>query len=95
MEEIETKIYPKADLARVLYTILYLIIGRFISMVLFIIAVCQFIYSWLIGEPNERLLNFTDAMSEYSKQLVLYVGLTVMKDHGLWVIGQVLKETKE
>jgi hypothetical protein len=85
MEEIKTNQYPKADLARVLYTILYLIIGRFISMVLFIIAVCQFIYSWLIGEPNERLLYFTDAMSEYSKQLVLYVGFN--SDERPWPVG--------
>ena len=74
MEEIETKTYPKADMTRVLYTILYLIIGRFISMVLFVIAVSQFIYSLLIGEPNKKLLSFTDAMSEYGKQLILYIG---------------------
>jgi hypothetical protein len=85
MEEIETKIYPKADMTRVLYTILYLIIGRFISMVLFIIAVSQFIYSWLIGEPNEKLLSFTDAMAEYGKQLVLYVGFN--SDDKPWPVG--------
>lgn len=85
MEEIETKIYPKADIARILYTILYLIIGRFISMVLFVIAVCQFIYSWLVGEPNKKLLDFTDAMAEYGKQLVLYVGFN--SDDRPWPVG--------
>ena len=73
MEEIETNQQPKADLARVLYTILYLIIGRFISMILFVITVCQFIYSWLIGEPNDKLLSFTVGLAEYSKQLVSYI----------------------
>jgi hypothetical protein len=74
MKEIKTDQQPKADLARVLYTIMYLIIGRFISMVLFVIVACQFIYSWLIGEPNDKLLYFTSGLAEYSKQLVSYVG---------------------
>ena len=85
MEEIKTNQYPKADMARVLYTILYLIIGRFISMVLFVIAVCQFIYSWLIGEPNAKLLHFTDAMAEYGKELVFYVGFN--SDERPWPVG--------
>lgn len=74
MEEVKIDQYPKAGWERVLYTILYLIIGRFISMVLFIIAFTQFIYSWLIGEPNKKLLHFTEDMAEYAKQLVAYVG---------------------
>ncbi|MEA3418090.1 MAG: DUF4389 domain-containing protein [Campylobacterota bacterium] len=85
MEEVETNQYPKADLARVLYTILYLIIGRFISMLLFVIAACQLIYSWLIGEPNEKLLHFTGGMSEYAKQLVAYVGFN--SDKRPWPAG--------
>ena len=81
MTEIKTNQQPKADLARVLYTILYLIIGRFISMVLFVIAICQFIYSWLIGEPNEKLLHFT----EYTKQLVAYVAFN--SNERPWPVG--------
>ena len=85
MTEIKTNQQPKADLARVLYTILYLIIGRFISMVLFVIAICQFIYSWLIGEPNEKLLHFTEGMSEYTKQLVAYVAFN--SNERPWPVG--------
>ncbi len=85
MEEIKTNKYPKANLSRILYSILYLVIGRFISMVLFIIVMCQFIYSWLIGEPNEKLLDFTEAVSEYSKQLVRYVGFN--SDERPWPAG--------
>ncbi len=73
MKKIEINTYPKVDLARVLYTILYLIIGRFISMILFVITVSQFIYNWLIGEPNDKLLSFTVGLAEYSKQLVSYI----------------------
>ena len=79
MEETKTNEHPKANLARVLYTVLYLIIGRFISMVLFVITVCQFIYSWLIGEPNAKLLHFTAGLAEYSKELVSYVGFNTDK----------------
>ena len=85
MKEIETNEYPKADLVRALYTILYLIIGRFISMILFIIAICQFIYSWVIGEPNEQLLHFTSGLAEYSKQLVSYVGFN--SEEKPWPVG--------
>lgn len=85
MEKIETKTYPKAVMKRILYTILYLIIGRFISMILFVIAITQFIYSWVIGEPNAKILSFTDAMSEYGKQLILYVGFN--SDERPWPVG--------
>ena len=74
MEEKEVMRQPKPSIERVLYTLLYLIIGRFISMVLFVITITQFIYCWLGDEPNEKILVFTKDMAEYSKQLVEYVG---------------------
>ncbi len=73
MAEMEIKDKTKADLTRVLYTVLYLIIGRFISIVIFIIAVGQLIYSWIKGEPNTKLLEFSKNMAEYAKEIVLYV----------------------
>ena len=85
MEEVEINEQPKVGWERVLYTILYLIIGRFISMVLFVIAVCQFIYSWVIGEPNDQLLHFTSGLAEYSKQLVSYVGFN--SEEKPWPVG--------
>ena len=86
MEEVKTDEQPKAGWERVLYTILYLIIGRFISAVLFIIAISQFIYSWVIGEPNEKLLHFTSGLSEYIKQLVSYVGFN--SEEKPWPVGE-------
>ncbi len=74
MEEIETNEREKPGIARAVYILLYLIIGRFISVVLFVIAITQYIYSWLTGEPNDKLLEFTAGLSEYAKQLVSYVG---------------------
>ena len=85
MEEIETNEREKPGLARALYILLYLIIGRFISMVLFVVAITQFIYTWLSGEPNEKILEFTDGLSEYAKQLVSYVGFN--SDEKPWPFG--------
>ena len=85
MEEIETNEREKPGLLRALYTLLYLIIGRFISMVLFVIAITQYIYSWLTGEPNEKILHFTEDLAEYTKQLVSYVGFNT--DEKPWPVG--------
>jgi len=85
MEEKETNEREKPGLLRALYTLLYLIIGRFISMVLFVIAITQYIYSWLTGEPNEKILHFTEDLAEYTKQLVSYVGFNT--DEKPWPMG--------
>jgi len=85
MEEIETNERGKPGLARALYILLYLIIGRFVSMVLFVIAITQYIYSWLTGEPNDKILYFTEGLAEYTKQLVSYVGFNT--DEKPWPLG--------
>ncbi len=85
MEEIETNEREKPGLLRALYTLLYLIIGRFISMILLVIAITQYIYSWLTGEPNEKILHFTEDLAEYTKQLVSYVGFNT--DKKPWPVG--------
>ena len=86
MEEVETNRREKPGLSRALYTLLYLIIGRFISMVLFVIAITQYIYSWLTGEPNEKILHFTEDLAQYTKQLVSYVGFNT--DEKPWPVGE-------
>lgn len=85
MEEVETNERKKPGLSRALYTILYLIIGRFISMVLFVIAITQYIYSWLTDEPNEKILHFTKGLAQYTKQIVSYVGFNT--DKKPWPVG--------
>ena len=85
MEEIETNEREKPGLARALYILLYLIIGRFVSMVLFVISITQYIYSWLTGEPNDKILYFTEGLAEYTKQLVSYVGFNT--DEKPWPLG--------
>ncbi len=85
MDEIETNEREKPGIVRALYILLYLIIGRFISMVLFVIAITQYIYSWLTGEPNEKILLFSEGLAEYTKQLVSYVGFNT--DEKPWPVG--------
>jgi len=85
MEEIKKTEREKPGVARALYTLLYLVIGRFISMVLFVIVITQYIYSWLTGAPNENILTFTANMGEYTKQLVSYVGFNT--DEKPWPVG--------
>lgn len=85
MEEIETNERKKAGLSRALYILLYLIIIRLISTVLFVIAITQYIYSWLTGEPNDKILHFTEDLAEYTKQLVSYVGFNT--DEKPWPVG--------
>lgn len=84
MEEIETNEREKG-VARVLYTVFYLIIGRFISMVLFVIAITQFIYTWVTGEPNGKILHFSQGLAEYAKQMVAYVSFNT--DEKPWPVG--------
>ena len=79
MEDVKNNQESKADLTRVLYVILYLIISRIISMILFVIVVGQFIYSWVIGKPNEKVLVFTKSLAEYTKQIVEYVSFNTDK----------------
>jgi hypothetical protein len=76
----------KVDLPRVLYTILYLIIGRFIAMIIFVIVVMQFIYTWFSDGPNENILSFSDKLAEYSKEIIRYVGLN--SDEKPWPLGK-------
>lgn len=84
MEEFETNGREKG-VSRALYTILYLIIGRLISMALFVIAITQFIYIWVSGEPNDKILHFSERLAEYSKQLVVYVSFNT--DEKPWPVG--------
>jgi len=83
-EKVEEK--REVGLYRVLYTLLYLIIGRLISLVLFIIVVTQFIYTWLTGAPNDKLLHFTASLCEYAKQLIAYVAFN--SEEKPWPAGE-------
>ena len=84
MEEFEM-IEREKGISRVLFTLLYLIIGRVIAMVIFVIAITQFIYLWVSGEPNDKILEFSGRLAEYSKQIVAYVSFNT--DEKPWPVG--------
>ena len=84
MEEFEM-IEREKGISRVLFTLLYLIIGRVIAMVIFVIAITQFIYLWVSGEPNDKILEFSGRLAEYSKQIVTYVSFNT--DEKPWPVG--------
>ncbi|WP_295418125.1 DUF4389 domain-containing protein [Sulfurovum sp.] len=86
MKNSQTYTGPKPSWERVLYTILYLFIERFISLVLFVIAVAQFVYSFLTKEPNEQLLVFNSALAQYMRQIIAYVGFNT--DEKPWPMGK-------
>ena len=86
MEEVETVEREKPGVSRALFIILYLIIIRLISAVLFVIAITQYIYSWLTGEPNDKIMVFTESLAIYSKQLVEYVGFNT--EERPWPVGE-------
>ncbi len=70
-EEVEE--FKKPSLSRGLYTILFLVIGRGVSIVVCFVAIFQFVYSFIYSKPSDRVLEFTKSLSEFAKEIVLFV----------------------
>ncbi len=75
----------KPSLSRLLYMVLFLVIGRFISIIVFFVAIFQFIYAWIFNKPNEKVLEFTNSLSEFAKEIISYVSLNT--EDKPWPIG--------
>lgn len=76
----------KVNGERVLYTILYAVIAKIVSMVICLIVIVQFLYSWITGSANEKLLTFSSSLSEYVRQLIVYIALN--SDEKPWPKGE-------
>ena len=76
----------KPGLPRLVYTILFLIVGRLVSIVVCFAAIIQFIYSFVFAEPNKKILDFTSSLAEFAKQIVSYVGQNSEKKP--WPLGE-------
>lgn len=76
----------KANGERVLYTILYAIIAKIVSWMICLLVIVQFLYSWIAGSPNEKLLSFSASLSEYVKQLIVYISFN--SDMKPWPKGE-------
>lgn len=81
MEEVK-----KASGERLLYTIFFAIIAKIISLIVCVVVIVQFLYSWIGGSPNKKLLSFSASLSEYVKQLITYISFN--SDEKPWPIGE-------
>jgi uncharacterized membrane protein len=76
----------KPSLVRLAYMILFLIIGRFVSVIIFFAAIFQLIYTWVYHRPNEQVLELTAALSEFAKQIIQFVAFNT--ENIPWPIGE-------
>ncbi|MBU1667293.1 DUF4389 domain-containing protein [bacterium] len=72
--------------SRFFYMILFLIIGHFISAIVFLSTLFQFIYTWIFGKSQERVLEFTSNLSLFAKEIIDY--LTFNSEEKPWPIGE-------
>jgi uncharacterized membrane protein len=76
----------KPSLARLAYMILFLIIGRFVSVIVFFAAIFQFVYIWIYHQPNAQVLELTAALSEFAKEIIQFIAFNTEKIP--WPIGE-------
>ena len=72
-DDVKKHVKSTTTWTRLIYLILYAIIFRVASIVLFAITIIQFIKALLTGSPFERLQSFGGALAEYNKQLVAFL----------------------
>ncbi len=70
---------------RLLYAMLYLIIGNILTMTISLVVVVQFLLGWIGGGLNTNLLSFSSSLGEYAKEIINY--LTFNSDTKPWPIG--------
>ncbi len=76
----------KPSLVRLVYMILFSLIGRFVSIIVFFAAIFQFVYAWIYDAPNEKVLTFTKSLSEFAKEIIAYVAFNT--EEKPWPIGE-------
>lgn len=81
MEEVK-----KANGERLLYTIFFIIIANIVSWIVCVVVIVQFLYSWIGGSLNEKLLSFSGSLSEYAKELIVYISFN--SDKKPWPVGE-------
>ncbi len=72
-DDVKTHVKSTTTWTRLIYLILYAIIFRIASIVLFAITIIQFIKALLTGSPFAELQSFGGALAEYNRQLVAYL----------------------
>ncbi|MZR31400.1 DUF4389 domain-containing protein [Sneathiella litorea] len=90
-DDVKKHVKSKATWTRLIYLILYAIIFRVASIVLFAITIIQFLKALLTGSPFDRIQSFGGALAEYNKQLVAY--LSYQSDEKPFPVGPWPPET--
>jgi hypothetical protein len=49
-------------------------------------AIFQFIYSFIYSKPNDKVLEFTKSLSEFAKEIVLFVSFN--SEEKPWPMGE-------
>ena len=91
-EEKQAQEVEKASGERLLYTIFYALIAKIVSWIICLIVIAQFLYSWIAGNPNEKLLSFSASLSEYVKQLIVFISFN--SDAKPWPMADWPKDTE-
>ena len=68
------------------------IVGDVMPFVRIALVIVQFLYSWITGSPNEKLLSFSASLSEYVRQLIVYISFN--SDTKPWPMGEWPTEVK-
>ena len=69
----------KNDLTRGLFMILFLVISRFVSIGVLMIAVFQFLCTLIVGKPNDNAMRFGKDLSFYQAEIIQFLSYNVEK----------------
>ncbi len=69
----------KNDLTRGLFMILFLVISRFVSIGVLMIAVFQFLCTLIVGKPNHNVMRFGKDLSFYEAKIIQFLSYNVEK----------------
>ena len=69
----------KNDLTRGLFMILFLVISRFVSIGVLMIAVFQFLCTLIGGKPNDNAMRFGKDLSFYEAKIIQFLSYNVEK----------------
>jgi hypothetical protein len=75
----------KPTLKRALFMVLYIIIGRFTALLIFLFAVFQFVYTLIFKEQNERVSEVSKPLAQFAKQIASY--LMMLSEEKPWPLG--------
>lgn len=74
------------SLKRVLYIILFIMIGRIVAFIVFLCSFFQIVHMFFSKNKNEKVLQLSTELSSFVKDVTLYV--TLASDEKPWPFGE-------